>query len=161
MFRKHESLFCLQDHKDFLPILLFLVLKYVSCLPEVEKITKMFLPVILRYSSDFSLLKLETKKWIWIYKSGNAYPLPISSASRSNKRKIFTFSVLFRPSNAKFLLCLHEFRSENIIAKSRNLSYFFPYTLLFILFSISLMSLHICFARMYIVLWTFNSLNLE
>ena len=50
MFRKHESLFCLQDHKDFLPILLFLVLltKYVSSLPEVEKITKMFLPVTVK-----------------------------------------------------------------------------------------------------------------
>ena len=125
-----DYLHLFQDHKDFLHILLFLVLlsKWV---PEIENITKIFMLVTLS-SSFFSLLKLETKKWIWIYKCDNVYPLPILPASRSNKRKVFTFSVLFRPSNAKFLLCLHEFRSENIIAKSRNLSYFFPYTLLFI-----------------------------
>ena len=83
-----DYLHLFQDHKDFLHILLFLVLlsKWV---PEIENITKIFMLVILS-SSFFSLLKLETKKWIWIYKCDNVYPLPILPASRSNKRKVFT-----------------------------------------------------------------------
>ena len=49
----HTYISLLQDHKYFLPILLFLVhtWKYVSSLPEVEKITKIFLSVILSTTS--------------------------------------------------------------------------------------------------------------
>ena len=57
MLKKHEIyqksvwdyLHLLKDHKDFLPILLHIssTFKYVSSLPEVEKITTIFLPFIL------------------------------------------------------------------------------------------------------------------